>query len=306
MSKGRSGRGGPTHSGSTKGSRSSQPVPDTSLENERSTADSGIFIPFYQSAITYKPAEGSGVVVAPEKRPPATLAAPGTHTVDMGGMVKTAVHVGLVFWGSVWGSTLTVPSMGNVIDAVINILSGNYLDGLAQYRNCGTNGRTLLSVSYISYQVRNSPANPPNPFSEQDVQNFIQDALSQNLIAISVLDPAHLICVIMPPKVNYTDSSLGGNHSFLRANDPFIPIKTHYSWVGNDGTLNFVSSLFSHELAEAMTDPEGNSFQVSGSSRCTPNPTTWCEIGDVCGAWQLLNGVSVETYWSDNANRCIV
>lgn len=306
MSKGRSGRGGSTRSGSTKGSHSSQPIPDTLPENERSTAESGIFIPFFQSVITYKPAEGSGVVMAPEKRPPSTLAAPAIHTVDLGGMVKTAVHVGLVFWGTAWGSNLTVPSMGNVINAVINILSGTYLDGLAQYRNCGTNERTLQGLAYISFPIGNSPANPPNPFSEQDVQNFIWDLLRQNLIPISIFDPAHLICVIMPPNVNYK-GTFAGNHSFLRFNEPWLTNwKIHYSWVMNDGTLNFVSSLFSHELVEAMTDPEGDGFQVSGSSKCTPNSPNWCEIGDVCGGVQSVNGVSVETYWSDNANGCIV
>src|SRR6266487_120479 len=63
-------------------------------------------------------------------------------------------------------------------------------------------------------------------------------------------------------------------------------------------------SIFSHELAEACTDPEGSAI-LGTTGTCSRDG--WCEIGDVCeGVNTIINGVTVQKYWSQRDRACIV
>ena len=39
--------------------------------------------------------------------------------------------------------------------------------------------------------------------------------------------------------------------------------RAHIGFTTNDGTIDTVSNVFSHELVEGMTDPEGSTWQVN-------------------------------------------
>jgi hypothetical protein len=68
------------------------------------------------------------------------------------------------------------------------------------------------------------------------------------------------------------------------------------------GPLNFVTRTFSHELVEAMSDPDGNAWQVNPT-----NSTNWNEICDVCGnSGTLVNGVFAAAYFSTTFQACVV
>jgi hypothetical protein len=62
-----------------------------------------------------------------------------------------------------------------------------------------------------------------------------------------------------------------------------------------------MSLTFSHELVEALTDPEGNGIQVNPT-----NPTNWNEICDVCATPGIVNGVTVQSYWSQQDQACVI
>jgi hypothetical protein len=66
--------------------------------------------------------------------------------------------------------------------------------------------------------------------------------------------------------------------------------------------LDMTTSTFSHELVEAMSDPD-----TASGWRQTPDPGgNGGEIGDVCGQIGRLNGVAVQSYWSNADNQCVI
>jgi hypothetical protein len=84
-------------------------------------------------------------------------------------------------------------------------------------------------------------------------------------------------------------------------------VQAYYAWISDDGnglaeaSSNGVVNTFSHELAEACSDPQGNAIIVNGNQ----------EIGDICNseyAIVQMNGVTcnVQCYWSAADNACII
>ena len=59
-----------------------------------------------------------------------------------------------------------------------------------------------------------------------------------------------------------------------------------------------IPKIFSHEIAEALSDPDlGSGIIVNGSD----------EIGDVCNnTWSSVNGHAEEAYWSQADRRCVI
>jgi hypothetical protein len=145
--------------------------------------------------------------------------------------------------------------MMEVIDAVIKIQTGPCRSKLGQYRNEATSAMlagTLLSTP----PIRNSPVDPPNPFTDPAVQTFTGN------VAIDY-QPSKgqrvLHCVVMPPGVRYNDPPYAGAYSYII--DPFA-IFSNYTWAMNGGTLDSVTDIFSEVLVETATDlPLGMVFR---------------------------------------------
>ena len=121
-------------------------------------------------------------------------------------------------------------------------------------------------------------------------------------------DSQLLYCVIMPVGVNNTTSGFVGEHTFFTYSDYDFPFdfdndNAHFAWVTNNGTLDSVTRIFSHELVESATDPEGSAI-LGTPGTCAQSG--WCEIGDVCSTTGRLNGVLVQSYWSQRDGACIV
>jgi hypothetical protein len=74
-----------------------------------------------------------------------------------------------------------------------------------------------------------------------------------------------------------------------------------FAWVTNNCKLSSITTIFSHEMAEAFSDPEGDGIQVNPRG-----PVNWNEIGDVCNSTLAVDGVTVQSYWSTQDNACIV
>jgi hypothetical protein len=121
-----------------------------------------------------QPTGRSGVVTFPVKpRLPLGQAIPETaggvtpSFSDHGGPVIPHVRLILVFWGTWWNSTSAVPSVGQMTDAVVNILTGPYMSSLSQYRDVGSG--FLQSSIVVSTAIGSSPASPPANFSNTDI-----------------------------------------------------------------------------------------------------------------------------------------
>jgi hypothetical protein len=221
-----------------------------------------------------------------------------TSSVDLNGMILTHVQVQLIFWGSAWAGDAS-PSANAVFNAAQTILSGPYMSKLSQYRGIG-NG-TMLGKLVIN------PSDPPNPFSTDNVAQCVLHLIGAGQVPKPEDDQQILYCVFLPVGVNFNQPYINGIHSFIYNASYSFPLeidldKVLFAWVLNDGTLDSITTIFSHELVESCTNPDGNGFQV------TPlDPNNWHEIGDVCeGNSNTLDGVKVQAYWSQSDGGCII
>jgi len=226
----------------------------------------------------------------------------GIRFADNKGPVLSPVHIWPIFWGSSW-STDRAPTAGDVTAAVTRVVTGPFMSALDQYRvvQPGTVARATLLAS----------SEPPNPFSNQDVVDILYGLLLAGAIPEPDDDPLALYTLFLPPGVTSIDSSIGEHSYFAYYNlthlwlaDAGLGSNVHYAWTANNGSLDFVTTVFSHELVEACTDPEGTTI-LGVEGTCAQSG--WCEIGDVCtGTTGQVDGVSVQSYWSQRDLTCVI
>ena len=216
----------------------------------------------------------------------------GTTTSNGGGGTIGNVQVQLIFWGAAWNDPSNSPSAAQVTGAVASILSGPYMNKVGQYGA----GAGTLAGSWIL-----SAPEPNNPFGDSDVGDM----------AWSLIDDGHfpepddggenqLLVFVMPPGVQSNGTNIG-EHTTAHDTDLFDGDDQPFAWVTNDGTLDTVTQIFSHELVEAVSDPAGDAWQVDPR-----NSSSWNEIGDVCKTVANLNGVAVQSYFSASDGACVI
>jgi hypothetical protein len=230
-----------------------------------------------------------------------------TSTLDGGGLVLTNVEVAAIFWGSYWSSTSPAPSptSDTYYQAFTGIVTGPYLTGLRQYRGVGPG-------SMLGKFINDTAPDPVDGYSDADVVNMLIKFLDGNP---NVPAPAtghnRFYAVVTPPGINNALSQALGQHQSFT----YKGVTSFYCWVDSKGGLTDSSSdgvvnTFSHELAEACTDPLGTGILVNGklSDGTTVQKD---EIGDTCNnefAIVDMNGVecNVQCYWSATDQACIL
>jgi hypothetical protein len=226
----------------------------------------------------------------------------GTAFAAGPGKTLTNVHVQLIFWGAWWNAN---PLATQVSNAVANLLAGPYMSYLDQY---GIGRGNVRGTTFAA-------DSEPGTFSYKDVSNLILNLLDDDRLPEPDADWPIVYAVIMPANSAFKgDSSIepvpipvgqvsivtGSNsqviwHDFDLGdvdNDP-----AYFFWTGNDGTLDYITTVLSHELVELASDPNGGDGvrQVG----CTGGS---CQIGDVatvCQGWcDYVRGVKAQGYWS--------
>jgi hypothetical protein len=226
------------------------------------------------------------------------------------GPVIPVVKVYLVFWGTAWLATpRPVPYSADIINAVSSILNSPYLSKVDQYDNRlhyghpsqrGSLAGTTIVSTVVGPSASQSPADPPNPFQNTAVTGLVTNLIANRTLPSPDDEPNALYVVVMPKGVSST-TGFGGYH--YTSSIPGNSNQAHIAWVTNSGTLSAVTTIFSHELVESVTDPEGTA--VTGVPG-TCNQSGWCEIGDICNTTGVVNGVVVQSYWSDEDQACVV
>lgn len=235
------------------------------------------------------------VTTLPLSRP---LATPGP-ILNHFGRLLTRVRVKPIFWGQKW-LTLGHPPVppGEVIWAIRTILFSPYMSKLAQYGGIGDGSIEPLALATFD-------AGPPQAFTRSAIEGMLTGLLNDRIVPNPGTNDQLLACVFTPPGIESADPGTSGYHTSMVYQGARLP----YAWIGNDGTVEFISSVFSHELAEACTDPTGAGF-IDDTGAC--GQTGACEIGDYCygpgpgGATEQHGGVWVQAYWSVSDARCIV
>jgi len=252
-----------------------------------------------RARLNLKLAEGAGVVASagPSVEP---AAGAGTSFRDHGGLVLDRIQMHLVFWGSAWAEA-TSPTANQVTEAVTQLLGSGYLAGLAQYR--GIRGAALHGTTSAT------SSDPPNPFTGSHVSSLLSQLIRDHAVPEPDQVPHLVYFVIMPSGVASQDATIIGEHSYFwywGFDLPFDPDagKAYYAWVTNDGSLDGVTTILSHELVESATDPEGTGV-LGDPGVCSA--AGWCEIGDVCqGVTGSVAGIVVQAYWSQEAGVCVI
>jgi hypothetical protein len=212
--------------------------------------------------------------------------------VDHGGPVLRAAQLFLIYWGNAWTAPPpSAPTHDQISRAVETLVTGPYLTGLSQYRDinpASVRGSAVITTS-----------EPPNEFSDDDVTEFLDAQLGTGAVAGPGPDNQTLYYVIMPTGVHSdTDGELAGKHSYYERHDQPI----HFVWTADSSSISTATRTMSHELVEAVTDPEGRSVLGVRGSCIDPG---WCEIADICETTTLIYGIAVRPYWSNLARDCI-
>ncbi|HMF96006.1 MAG TPA: hypothetical protein VKE96_17005 [Vicinamibacterales bacterium] len=210
--------------------------------------------------------------------------------VDNNGPVIQVMQLFLIYWGNAW-TTNPTPSSAQITSACQTMLASSYMTGLAEYRGIGRGflrGTAVISTS-----------NPPNNFTDTQVSTFIDGQLTAGTIPGPDIDNQTLYCVVMPTGVSASNSGFVGEHTYYTRSGQRI----RFAWITNSGSLASITRIISHEVVEAATDPEGSAF-LGVAGTCSQGG--WCEIGDVCSSTSALNGVTVQSFWSNSAGGCVV
>lgn len=226
----------------------------------------------------------------------------GTAFVTGTAQKLTHPHVSLIFWGGWWAGN---PLANQVENAVKGLLAGPYMTYLAQY---GVHRGDLRGFTFAVDRE------PGNAFTGADVNALVTDLLDDDQLPEPDDDWPNIYAVILPVNAQFaglapydpqplppgTVSSVAGTNSSVIWND-FDPgdvdnDPAHLLWVGNDGTLDYIMTTFSHELTEIVTDPNGG----DGVIQVSPVGASANQIGDVGTAWcDFVPGSGrCQSYWS--------
>jgi hypothetical protein len=213
-------------------------------------------------------------------------------TTDGGGALILQPHVELIFWGGGWNSGGGPALRTTMINAVTSITTGPYLAPLKEYWPTLGPGSLKASITITS-------SNPPSTFNNTNVFNMLTANIANNTLPNPDSD-ANLYYFVVPQPGSTTGTSLLGLHTYIDYGAGHN--RAHYGWEINNSSQDLLTTIYSHELAEGVTDPEGTSIQVN-----PPNPTNWNEIsdGEAQNYTYHLGGYVVQS-WFSKANHAYI
>jgi hypothetical protein len=242
------------------------------------------------------------------------------------GMQNPNVH--LIFAGTYWDHK----PQGGLDEAAMltsarNILSGPYLSRLTQY---GASGTATLASCWGDDNVVPRTGKDGTP-TQNDLQKFLQNSIANHSAAPGIHDAQHapIYVVISDPASSGAGQNGGWNaQGTYKGRSPRIgggsvQVKenTNMIWIGTNtlGQSNVwrdvATSVFSHEMAEAISDPDANGITVAPPAGLPKELTggyTSGQIGDFepesVGQHYgyRLGGDMVQPYWSRDDSAFVV
>lgn len=227
-------------------------------------------------------------------------------TLRDGGQRINSPDVYVVLWGSSWGS-LVSPAAQQVFATTSAVVTGHYLDGLAQY---GVN-----TTAHYKALIFDNTLDPKSGFSQQSLKNEINRLIAADQLPNPFFNPDKnlIFTMVTAPGISSGVANAAGYNSADLLGVGLAQGNAGYIWNGTSfGTLplrDACSLIFSHEMAECMTDPGGRGYEVNpGKSWPNPAPNSR-QIADYEGnsySYRMPNTVLVQPYWSRNDNAWLV
>jgi hypothetical protein len=225
-----------------------------------------------------------------------------------GGIVLSNVNLRVIFWGKSWTSdiapTTENPRPANVkplTDAIRTMVTSNYLIGLSEYVSSIGKGALANAVTY-------SATDPNNSFTEADIENFVKDRIKDRTLPYPD-DPNHLYLIVLPKGIKFQYNA-DGEHWFINYTEDDKPDwkQVHLGFAVNDGQLDSVTVVVSHELVEGVSNAELDAVYGVSESCGSASGTRQCELADACqyeSSDNLTGGTVVSKYWSQKGKSCI-
>jgi len=238
--------------------------------------------------------------------------------------------VEFVFWGSYWTTPTGQQQSNQILNAAQAMNSGGFFSD--EHREYGTDG--TIEGPFPPFPNPDNPSAPISPNNPVDPpQGFAQSQLNQifqNLVDSGNLFTsgngnvgASVYVVLTPPGIFSTSGpSVGGYNTATSYNVTGVDIVSeNYIWIGGGTSSTFnidtYTKTISHELAESIVNP-GTFDLFSGVNRVgwevTPGaffpnpPPNSGQIADYEAQNHTvrLNGVDVQSYWSQANGKFIV
>jgi hypothetical protein len=217
-----------------------------------------------------------------------------------GGPLLTSVEVFVVYWGTAWTSQPLADTASRVDSFFDTVLTSELMDQLSEY---GVAGQQIGHGRRVGRAVVGAP-DPGPVVTDAALQQMLRDQLGTNG-SFPTVDRNSLFFVYLPPGTAVVQGGSRSCQAFcgyhdVMDSDLFYAVVPYPGCQGCTGTLSVfdaLTSVSSHELCEAVTDPvpgQGWYDDVTG------------EIGDVC-AWQtrVVGSYTVQREWSNTSSQCV-
>lgn len=232
--------------------------------------------------------------------------APKAHLTYHHGHLLTAVEVFTIFWGAAWQQqpqNAVIPGVNQFFDF---ILTSPLIDLLSEYSVPGQaigpgkrTGTDTITTSEPGHVV----AGGGREIDDAEVQQALQGWITNGTIPQP--NGNTLYFVYLPPGVTSVLQGVRSCQSFcgyhgVVSNTIFYAVEPFITCAGCTfgEVINSLTKVSSHELCEAITDPDLNGWYDD----TPPNN----EIGDICNSdVQQLDGYTIQSEWSNKANTCL-
>jgi hypothetical protein len=245
-----------------------------------------------------------------DRRTPTIVFRPqfGAETVhDNGGPVLNDVPVYLTFWGPQWGPSISKGAAKRIADDASTLFSSLYLEWGARQYNPGIGQAHLAGVAWDPTPL------PDKPFSMGDIADVVDRMIDNNSIPDPYeKTPKELLFVVTPPGFLSDDATAASYHDcrVVTHFNPADPIELRYEgWIQHDGNFDDTTVFLSHELVEAVSNPNCNGGPFVPTSITVDHGASWAgknddnEIADAEAQSYSYRiggptGILAQSYWS--------
>jgi len=237
--------------------------------------------------------------------------APASPLLTYGnGPLLTNVQVITIFWGAAWNQAPQNNLLTQLNQFFDFILTSSLIDLLGEY---SVPGKTIGHGSRIATitDSGSEPGGGSGHVSDVQLQQEILRLINNG--SVPSANANTLYFVYLPPNVTLTGAADAGGgtscidfcgyHWFITGTNPEIfyaamPFPNCNGCLGGLSQIQALTSVSSHELCEAITDPG----YPSGW-----NNTSVGEIGDIC-AWQtaVIGNFTIQKEWSNAQGICAI
>ena len=208
------------------------------------------------------------------------------------GLVIPSATLSHVFWGGYWSAAGATEK--KTYDTTWTDVGNNpaFYARLAEY---STSTLAITTGTWTGSTLTNASLASGTTLTEDQIQQELKAEIATGTVPARTNSRIYL--VMLPPGVTSTfdaQNSFAGHHrSFADASGNPV----YYAVITYNPDPNYNNPLLSHEISEAITDPDLSTGWLDTSGN---------EIGDICrGQYATLDGFTIETIWSMKSCACV-